>query len=57
MTKPSPKSRQCCSLEKPRLVEALKKCDLCTTTYEAFHQRYRNAARESGQRARSCMVA
>jgi hypothetical protein len=38
-------------------VVELKKCDLCTTSYEEFHQCYRDAAKESGQRARACMVA
>lgn len=51
------KSRQCCTLEKKRLVRELKKCDLCSASYEEFHQCYRDAASESGQRARSCVVA
>jgi hypothetical protein len=50
------KSRQCCSLEKTRLMEELRKCD-CSGSYEEFHQCYRDAARESGDRARSCMFA
>lgn len=52
----SRKARQCCSLEKTHLVEALRKCDLCSTSYEAFHQCYRDAAKESGQRARACII-
>lgn len=48
--------RQCCSLEKTRLMEELRKCD-CSTSYEEFHECYRDAAKESGQRARSCTVA
>ncbi|MGB5987329.1 MAG: hypothetical protein WBG37_18635 [Desulfobacterales bacterium] len=43
----------CCSMEKSRLVEQLRKCDMCTDNYEEFHQCYRDAARESGQRART----
>lgn len=50
------RSRQCCSLEKKRLMEELKKCDFCTTSYEDFHRCYQNAARKSGGRARICMV-
>jgi len=50
------KSRQCCSLEKTRLMEELRKCD-CSGSYEEFHQCYRDAARDSGDRARSCMFA
>ncbi len=49
-------SRQCCSLEKQRLVEELRVCDFCATSYEEFHRCYRDAARESGQRARSCII-
>ena len=49
-------SRNCCSLEKHHLMEELRKCDFCTTSYDAFHQCYRDAARESGQRSRACMV-
>ena len=57
MSEPSQKSRQCCSLEKTRLVEELSVCDNSSSSYEEFHQCYRDAARESGQRSRSCMVA
>lgn len=53
----SSKSRKCCSMEKKRLMEALEKCDLCSDDYEAFHNCYRAAARDSGERARSCMIA
>jgi hypothetical protein len=50
------KSSQCCSMEKNRLMDELRKCD-CSSSYEEFHQCYRDAARESGDRARSCMYA
>ena len=49
-------SRQCCSLEKQRLVEELSACYFCSTSYEEFHRCYRDAARESGQRARNCII-
>jgi len=49
-------SQECCSMEKNRLVEQLRKCDFCADSYEAFHECYRDAARESGQRARACIV-
>jgi hypothetical protein len=48
---------QCCYLEKERLVKESTQRDFCTTSYEAFHQCYRDAARESGKWARSCMTA
>ncbi|MFO7713280.1 hypothetical protein [Desulfosarcina sp.] len=50
------RSRQCCSLEKDRLVEELRRCDSCSTNYEEFHRCYRDAARQSGQRSRVCIV-
>jgi hypothetical protein len=53
----SSKARKCCSMEKERLMEALVKCHFCSDDYEAFHNCYREAARESGERARSCMIA
>lgn len=46
----------CCSMEKPHLMEELRKCDMCTTSYEEFHRCYRKAARDSGERAKSCML-
>ena len=53
----SSKARKCCSMEKKRLMKALEKCEFCADDYEAFHNCYRTAARESGERARSCMIA
>jgi hypothetical protein len=53
----SSKALNCCSMEKKRLVKALEKCNFCSDDYEEFHSCYRKAARESGERARSCMFA
>ena len=53
----SSKARNCCSMEKKRLMKALEKCHFCTDNYEEFHNCYRMAARESGERARLCMIA
>jgi hypothetical protein len=50
------KAHQCCSLEKTRLMEELRKCD-CSDSYDELHQCYRSAAKESGDRAKSCMFA
>ena len=46
----------CCSMERQRLVEELRKCDYCTTTFEEHNRCYTQAARRSGERARSCVV-
>ena len=43
-------------MEKNNLVQELRKCDFCSSSYEEFHNCYRDAARESGQRARTCIV-
>ena len=53
----SEKARSCCSIEKRRLMDALEQCDSCSDSYEEFHNCYRKAARESGERARSCIIA
>ena len=47
---------RCCSMEKQRLVEEIRKCDFCSESYEDFHRCYRSAARASGERARSCVI-
>ena len=43
-------------MEKKRLMKALEKCNFCTDNYDDFHSCYRDAAKESGERARSCIV-
>ncbi len=48
-------TNKCCSLEKQRLMEELRKCDLCSTSYAEFQRCYSETARESGRRARACM--
>lgn len=53
----SSKARECCSKEKESLMKALEKCEFCADDNEAFHNCYRAAARESGERARACMIA
>ncbi len=50
------KARSCCSMEKQRLMDALEQCDLSSDNYEDFHDCYRKAARESGERARACII-
>ena len=57
MSKSSKQSAaSCCSMEKQRLVEEIKKCDFCSDSYEDLHRCYRSAARASGDRAKSCMI-
>ncbi|MDA8141810.1 MAG: hypothetical protein M0036_24455 [Desulfobacteraceae bacterium] len=54
MVSSSKERRNCCTMEKKRLVEELRKCDFCASSYEEFHQCYRDAAKESGEWSRSC---
>ena len=49
-------AKNCCSMEKRRLMDALERCDYCSDNYEEFHNCYRKAARESGKRARACII-
>jgi hypothetical protein len=52
----SSEARSCCSMEKKRLMKALEKCNFCSDNYEEFRSCYRREARESGERARSCII-
>ncbi len=45
--------KKCCDPQKQTLDEAIWHCDMCSTNYEDHHECLRQAARESGQRARS----
>jgi hypothetical protein len=47
----------CCFMEKGRLVDSLRQCEICATSYEEFHGCYRQAARDSATRVRACMDA
>jgi hypothetical protein len=53
----SSKAAQCCSMEKLRLMKELERCNFCTDNYEEFHNCYRQAARESGERSRTCVIS
>ena len=56
MSELSENQSTCCSMEKNRLMEELRRCDFCTTGYEELHGCYRDAARESGRRGRTCLA-
>jgi hypothetical protein len=45
-----------CSTKKNRLVDALRKCDMRSEDYEAYHRCYLDTARESGKRVRAATV-
>lgn len=57
MAKSSDESRSCCSMERKRLMQELRKCDFCTESYDEFHQCYTDAARDSGERSRACIMS
>ncbi|MCG8566147.1 MAG: hypothetical protein MI747_13800 [Desulfobacterales bacterium] len=47
--------KACCTKEKKRLMDELRVCDYGTTSPEERHLCYREAARQSGRRARTCI--
>jgi hypothetical protein len=53
----SKKGKECCSLEKENLMEVLLACDYCTTSMNERHQCYQKAAKESGVKARACILS
>lgn len=52
----SSKAQQCCSLENKRLVEALRICDYCPTSYKDHRKCYGRAAKKSGSRSKKCIL-
>lgn len=50
-------AKSCCSREKKRLVKALRSCDAYSKDGNERHLCYRSAAKESGSRSKSCMLA
>jgi len=49
-------ARSCCSSERRNLVEAIRACDYCSTTYKRHLACYRKVAKNSGRNARDCMI-
>lgn len=50
------KAQTCCSREKERLIDRLADCDAHAEDSDQRHLCYRAAARESGRRARRCIL-
>ncbi|MEH0021839.1 MAG: hypothetical protein V6Z89_19450 [Desulfobacter sp.] len=50
-------AKACCAVEKERLVEELRACDYGSTNLEARHLCYRRVAKESGRRAKQCLIS
>ena len=50
------KAKRCCSAEYERLVHKLGSCEKESNSPEERHDCYRQAARESGSRARKCIA-
>jgi hypothetical protein len=51
------KARHCCTEERHRLVQELRACDYCSTSYDEFQKCYVEAASVSGERSRSCATS
>lgn len=54
--KPSREALKCCARERKNLVDQLRKCDWCSTSYESFAKCYQAAAKETGERSRACLM-
>lgn len=50
------KAAMCCALGKKRLTEALRSCDYCTTSLEERSACYQAVAKETGLRAKTCIM-
>jgi hypothetical protein len=55
-SKSSP-GHHCCSIEHKDLVEALRVCDYCATSYKEHHACYKRVSKESGRRGRACLYS
>ena len=51
------KAIQCCSMEKKRLMNDIRKCDFCSTGWEDHHRCLSAAAKESGRRSKACVIS
>lgn len=49
-------AKACCSLEKKKLVRALRTCDYYSTSKEEQQKCYREAAKDSGRRSKECIL-
>ena len=47
---------KCCSTERRRLVQDIRKCDFCSTDWEEHHRCLSAAAKESNRRSQACMT-
>jgi hypothetical protein len=45
----------CCKDARRTLIEELRKCDYCSTSYDEHRQCWHRAARRIGEQAKSCM--
>lgn len=56
MSRSPSESEKCCSMEKMRLKESIFQCDYCSTSWREHRRCLRRAARDSGVRARVCIM-
>jgi hypothetical protein len=50
------KAQQCCSIENKRLVEGLRICDYCSTSYKDHRKCYSRAAKKTGSQSKKCIL-
>ncbi len=50
------KAAMCCAMGKQRMMDALRSCDYCTTSMEERSSCYKEVAKESGLRTKTCIL-
>jgi hypothetical protein len=50
------KAAMCCAIGKDRMMDALKSCDYCSTSKEERSACYKAVAKDSGLRAKACIL-
>jgi hypothetical protein len=50
-------AKKCFYMEKQRLMDDIRKCDFCSTSWESHHRCLSAAAKSSGERSRACIMS
>ena len=49
------KAAMCCAMGKKRMMDALRSCDYCTTSMDERSACYKEVAKDSGLRTKTCI--
>ncbi len=50
------KAAMCCAVGKMKMMDALRSCDFCTTSMDERSECYKEVAKDSGLRTKTCML-